>query len=155
MTMGRHAEHVSLLFFLHFIHESGGVKPLVEVKGGAQQTRLASSAGVCRAVQAEAEAAGATVRLSAPVTRISQDPDAAMASVTVASVLADGAAAHETLHARHVIIALPLCLAAQKIDFQPPLSPYRAQLAMRASMVGLRGGLRMWVGGGMDDSCRR
>lgn len=137
MTLGRNASHVSLLYFFHYIHVAGGVKPLLEVKGGAQQTRLASSARLCRDLQAKAESDGARVLTGQPVVKVAHCGDGTVSVTTQTSDGEQGSTPqeHHQYMARNVIIAAPLCLIHDRTVFEPPLSPARIQLATRTTMV--------------------
>lgn len=142
MSIARNAETVSFLYFLHYIHVAGGINPLLEVKGGAQQTRLASSARLCRDLQAKAESDGARVLTEQPVVKVEHCEDGTVrVSTRTKTDSGDSdsqqrsAVQEHQYTASHVIIAAPLCLIHDRIAFDPPLSVARVHLARRTTMV--------------------
>src|SRR5439155_25655435 len=108
---------------LAYFRSAGGLGPLLDTEGGAQESRFVGGPqSVARAVAAEL---GERVVLDAPVTRI----EARGSRVTAT---ADGARAE----ARRAIVALPPPLAA-RIEFDPPLPGLRDQLCQRMPMGSL------------------
>ena len=91
-------EDLSLLFFLFYLRSGGGLIKLSEVRGGAQQDRLAG--GAQQLAQRLAEALGERVMLGSPVTAIEQNDHAVTVSTPGARY-----------QARAAIVALPPALA--------------------------------------------
>ena len=103
---GAEPEEMSLLHALLYIRGAGGLDPLLDVEGGAQESRIVGGSQIL----AERLAAdlGPALRLGAPVTAIRSTPE---------GVLAD---AGRTFRARRAIVAVPLPLRGW-IEFSPPL----------------------------------
>jgi len=114
------AADLSLLHFLFYSHSGGLLDSLLNVEGGAQETRFVG--GSQEVAIRLAERLGDVVRLSAPVRRISQDGD----GVTIKS----GGA---KMRARRVVVTIPPTLAG-RIDYEPQLPPWRDQLTQRLPM---------------------
>jgi len=110
---GMEPAEMSLLHVLWYVRAAGGLDPLFDVEGGAQQDRIAG--GSQRYASAAAERLRGPLRLGAPVRRIAQR---------------DGAVEVEGVTARRAIVAVPAPLAG-RIEFDPPLPPLRDQLTQR------------------------
>jgi monoamine oxidase len=112
---------VSLLYFLWYVRCAGGIMPLCEVDGGAQESRLRGGAQQLsdRLAAELAERPGGRVRLGAPVLAISQDQHRVRAHLAGA-----------TLEAAHLVLAVPPHLCA-RIDFEPGVPSIRDQLCQR------------------------
>ncbi|HEX2096907.1 MAG TPA: FAD-dependent oxidoreductase, partial [Solirubrobacterales bacterium] len=70
---GAAADELSVLHVLFYVRSAGGFDKLIDTEGGAQQDRL--EGGAQRLPLGLAERLGDRVRLTTPVTRISQRPD--------------------------------------------------------------------------------
>lgn len=116
---------LSVLYLLHYARSAGGFQPLLEIRGGAQQTKLRGGAQQ----YAKRLAEGLDVRLQWPVRAIVQDER----GVTVRGERGE-------LRAGRVILAVPPPLA-HAIDFASPLPPGRA--AMHAKMP--MGSVLKWI----------
>jgi monoamine oxidase len=114
------AMDLSLLHFLFYSHSGGLLDRLLNVAGGAQESRLVGGSQIL--ALRLAEELGATVRLGEPVGRVEQDAE----GVTVES-------RSLSVRARHAIVAVPPHLAG-RIEYDPPLPPWRAQLTQRLPM---------------------
>ena len=110
---GMEPAEMSLLHVLFYVRSAGGLDPLFDVEGGAQQDRIAG--GSQRYALAAAERLRGPLRLGAPVRRIAQQGG---------GVDVDG------VTARRVIVAIPPPLTG-RIEFDPPLPPLRDQLTQR------------------------
>ncbi len=113
-------EELSLLYFLSYVRAAAGIMPLVEVRGGAQQDRLAG--GAQQLAQRLAERLAGRVRLHTPVTALRQDADGV-------AVEAGGA----LFRGRAALVALPPAMAGQ-IRYEPAPPPARAALTAGAPM---------------------
>ena len=120
---GAEPSALSLLHALFEIHSAGTFDTMIEVRGGAQQTRLLPGAQTVSLRLAEE--LEARVVLSTPVRRIEHDE-------TGARVLADGL----TVRAQRVILAVPPVLCG-RIAYDPPLPAARREInrRMRAGAV--------------------
>ncbi|MCA9611762.1 MAG: FAD-dependent oxidoreductase [Sandaracinus sp.] len=107
---------LSFLYLLHYARSAGGFQPLLEIRGGAQQTKL--HGGTQQYAKRLGE--GLDVRLDWPVRAIVQDER----GVTVRGERGE-------LRAGRVVLAVPPPLA-HAIDFAVPLPAGRA--AMHAKM---------------------
>ncbi|MEO7002084.1 MAG: flavin monoamine oxidase family protein [Ktedonobacterales bacterium] len=105
---------LSFLFFLAYLHSSGGLMKLAEIEHGAQQDRFVG--GAQQIPQRLAEELGERVVLKAPVTAITQDDT----GVTVHSE-------RGAYRAQYVIVATPPLLT-KDITFTPALPTARQQL---------------------------
>lgn len=109
------SKEVSLLHVLFYIRSAGGLDPLLDTGGGAQQDRIVGgSQRICQVM-----AGGLDVRLSSPVRRIEHD----QGHVQLHS---DG----EQVAADRVVVAVPPALTA-RITYDPPLPGRRDQMAQR------------------------
>ncbi len=116
-VMGTGTSELSLLWMLSYVNAAGSFDALIDTEGGAQQDRFVG--GSQRISQRLADGLAASVVLSAPVRRISQDGAGL-------GVEADGVSAR----AQRVIVAVPPPLAA-RISFAPSLGGRRDQLTQR------------------------
>ncbi|MCB9729948.1 MAG: FAD-dependent oxidoreductase [Deltaproteobacteria bacterium] len=108
---------VSLLYFLWYVRCAGGIMPLCEVEGGAQERRLRG--GAQQLSERLAEGLDERLALGRPVRAISQD-DAGVRVHTEAG----------TFEGRRLIVAVPPHLCA-RIDWQPAMPAVRDQLCQR------------------------
>jgi monoamine oxidase len=123
VVFGAEPAEISLLYALDYARAGGGFLKLVEVRGGAQETRFVHGAqSVANALAAEL---GPRVTLGAPVRAIDQSGTTDRAVV----VRSDAG----TFTADRVVVALPPALAAG-IAFEPGLPPPREQLHQRMPM---------------------
>jgi monoamine oxidase len=103
---GAEPEEMSLLHALFYMRGAGGLDPLLDVEGGAQESRIVGGSQVL-AERIAADLGGA-LRLGSPVTAIASERD---------GVRAD---AGRSFRARRAIVAVPLPLR-NRIGFSPPL----------------------------------
>lgn len=110
IVFGHEAEAIPFLRFLQYVRAAGGVMPLVDTAGGAQDARIVG--GAQQVSEGLAGPLGDRVRLGTPVTgvRVGDGVDVVTASGSVA--------------ARHLVMAVPPRLAAE-LDWAPGLSPVR------------------------------
>ena len=74
VVFGAEPDELSMLHFLAYARAAGGLRPLIDIEGGAQQERLRDGAQTLSLRLAEAvTGAGGAVWLQAPARRISQD----------------------------------------------------------------------------------
>jgi monoamine oxidase len=115
VTWGCELDEVSLLHAVHYIKAAGGIGPMLDVKGGAQQDRFPE--GTQQIALRMAEELGGRVHLGAPVRRIEHGTGGVV-------VHTDGA----PIQARAVVVAIaPEHRAA--ITFDPELPAGHADLA--------------------------
>jgi monoamine oxidase len=108
---GAEPEEISLLHALFYVAGAGGLDPLLDVEGGAQDSRIVGGSQLLAERLAAGLAGG--VRLGSPVEAI---------AVRDGAVLIEGA---ETVRARRAIVTVPVPLRAE-IDFAPRLpDPHR------------------------------
>ena len=119
-TLSVRSKDVSLLYVLNYIASAGGVDPLINTKGGAQETRFVG--GSQEVPLRLAAKLGDKIRYNAPVRSI----EATGSGVTVT---ADGI----TVTAKKAVVAMSPAIAG-KIDFSPGLPASRAQLMQRYPM---------------------
>jgi monoamine oxidase len=113
-------EDMSALWAFSYIGAAGGLDPLINTDGGAQQDQIVGGAqGIALRL---AEPLGDRVRLNTPVTAVNRDG-------TGVTVLADGV----TVRARRAIVAVPPPLAA-RLRYEPDLPGDRTQLVQRLPM---------------------
>jgi monoamine oxidase len=103
---GAEPEEMSLLHALFYIRGAGGLDPLLDVEGGAQESRIVGGSQVL--AQRLAADLGPALRLGSPVTAIRSAPEGVLVE------------AGRTLCARRAIVAVPLPLR-DRIEFSPPL----------------------------------
>ncbi len=115
VTWGCEPDEVSMLHAVRYVKAAGGIGPMLDVKGGAQQDRF--PAGTQQIALRMAEDLGERVRLEHVVERI--EYGAAGARVHTAT---------ETLTARAVVVAVPPEHRAS-ITFDPGLPVGHAELA--------------------------
>jgi len=118
---GAEPEDVSLLYALAYMRSAGGLAPLLDTAGGAQESRFVG--GPHLVARRVADELGERVRLSSPVRRIEQREGELL--------LVRGDATD--VRARRAIVAIPPPLAA-RIDFDPPLAAAREELCQRMPM---------------------
>lgn len=118
VVFGAELGEISLLHFLFYAQAAGGLMPLVEIQGGAQETRFVN--GAQEISTRIASSLGDRVRLSTPVRRI---------SVRGGDVMVDSD--RGTYLAERVVVAVPPVLA-RTIEFDPRLPAQRAHLLERA-----------------------
>jgi monoamine oxidase len=111
---------LSFLHFLFYLRSGGGLVRLVEVEGGAQETRIAGGAQPLS--ERLAEGLGEAVTLGAPVRAVRRERGGVVVRSDVVEV-----------HAERAIVAIPPALTAG-IAWDPPLPALRAQLAQRMPM---------------------
>lgn len=118
MSAGTAPSKLSFLYYLSMINYAGGHQALEGQKEGAQETRFHGGSEVIALKMAEA--LSGKIRLSSPVTRITNWEDG----------FAEIHTSQGMVRARRVIIALspPLC---QRIRFDPPLPAARQELQQR------------------------
>jgi monoamine oxidase len=119
-VFGADPGELSLLHLLYYAKTNGGFMKLVEVKRGAQETRIAEGAG--SVPEALARELGDRVHLEAPVRAIDWRED----GVRVTS-------GRGVFPARHVVVAVPPSLVA-RIDFTPALPYEKRELVRRFPM---------------------
>ena len=116
-------EELSLLHFLFYAASGGNFMQMLEIEGGAQQTRVVG--GTQQLAERLAEAvreAGGEVRLETPVRGVHRGPSGAEVITDSGSVRCD-----------RVVAAMAPPLAG-RIDWQPELPPRRLQLMHRMPM---------------------
>jgi len=114
------AADVSLLHFLFYSHSGGCLDRLLNVAGGAQESRLVGGSQVL--ALRLAERLGEVVQLARPTRRIVQDGD----GVTVESDAG-------RVRARRAVVAIPPTLAG-RLDYEPVLPSWRDQLTQALPM---------------------
>ncbi|BBZ27409.1 monooxygenase [Mycolicibacterium madagascariense] len=114
VTWGCEPDEVSMLQAVHYVKAAGGIGPMLDVKGGAQQDRFA--AGTQQIALRMADQLGDRVRLNSVVERI--DHDAGHATVHTAT------GSHA---ARAVVVAVPP-VHRGAIAFTPELPAGHAEL---------------------------
>ena len=113
-------EDVSTLWAGFYLSSAGGLDPLIDVAGGAQQDRVVGGAQVI-AVELAREL-GDRIALNTPVIAVDWDHNGA-------DVRTDG----RGVRARHVVMAVPPTLAS-RIRYSPGLPGDRDQLTQRMPM---------------------
>lgn len=117
---GAEPGELSLLHVLFYVACAGGLDPLLDTEGGAQQDRFEGGAqGLPLGL---AQRLGDRVRLGEPVGAIEQSGDRAVVTARTLRVAAG-----------RVVVAMPPALAA-RIVFTPALPGARHQLAQRMSL---------------------
>ena len=114
IVFGADADELSMLYVLAYAKGAGGLMKLMEVEGGAQQTRFVEGAQSL----SEGLAAGLDVRLDSPVTLVEQD---------TSGVRVNGE------RARFAVCCLPPPLVP-RIQWDPVLPSARDQLGQRSPM---------------------
>jgi monoamine oxidase len=121
VVFGAELAELSLLHFLFYVNAAGGIEPLLEVEGGAQETRFLEGAQEISRRLAERLGDGRVV-LSTPVLAIDQSGP----TVVVRTLRGD-------YGARRVVVAVPPAIAS-RIAFHPALPADRDQLTQRVPM---------------------
>lgn len=112
---------ISMLFFLAYVRASGGLEPLISVRGGAQQDRF--KGGLHQLSDALADEVGReNLRLSAPVSALEQ-------GVEGITLHAGG----QVVTARRAIVTVPLALLP-RLQVTPAWPSLRQGLAQRSPM---------------------
>lgn len=137
---------MSLLHFLYYVRSAGGIKQLVETRGGAQHEHIVGGAAQVCSLLADAIKATACGRIftNAPVTHIrgwdaDASPRAAAGShdfpITVVARVPSAAAPSATLtvQCQRVVVAVPPSMCT-RIAFAPQLPAVRTQLQARVLM---------------------
>lgn len=119
-VFGAESGELSVLSFLAYVRAAGGIMPLIETEGGAQQDRFVDGAQQV-AVKLAAQL-GSRVVLSTPVRAIEQDGRGVR-------VEANG----RSWSATRAIVAVPPALAG-RIEYRPALPADRDQLTQRWPM---------------------
>lgn len=118
VVFGVDPRELSLLTFLFYVEAGGGLMPLIEIEGGAQQTRFVrGAAGLARAL---AERLGDRVTTSAPVRAIEVTREGVV-------VRHDGG----SVRAKDVVVAVPPSLC-RRIAFSPALPIARRRVIERS-----------------------
>jgi len=118
---GAEADELSMLYVLSYIAGAGGLDPLLDAEGGAQD-RLFEGGSLLIAERAASEL-GDCVRLGCAVERVTWDED----GVTVSSSAPGGAV---EIRSDHLVVALPPA-ARQSIRFDPVLPEPAAAVGWR------------------------
>ncbi|MEC9072656.1 MAG: FAD-dependent oxidoreductase, partial [Myxococcota bacterium] len=118
--LSAHPGEVSMLYLLHYVASAGGLEPLIQVEGGAQQDRFVDGAQSLSIRLAEA--LGERVLLQAPVSHIFQDTEGV-------SIYTE----RRELRARYAVITAPPVVAG-RIHYDPPMPTRRDQLTQRMPM---------------------
>ena len=121
VVFGAEPAELSLLYFLFYVRAAGGLMDLIEIEGGAQETRFVN--GAQQVALRLAEDLGERVVTGAQVQAIQQTRDGC-------EVHSAGRAA---ISAKSVIVAVPPALAG-RIRYEPELSGLRDELTQRMPM---------------------
>ena len=116
VTWGCEPDEVSMLHAVRYVKAAGGIGPMLDVEGGAQQDRFPG--GTQQIALRMADALGERVRLRAPVRRVERGADGGIVVHT------DG----DRFPARAVVVAIPPEHRAA-ITFDPELPAGHADLA--------------------------
>lgn len=116
VTWGCEPDQVSMLHAVRYVKAAGGIGPMLDVQGGAQQERF--PAGTQQIALRMADELGDRVRLGAVVQRIERDTDGSLAVHSTAGV-------HT---ARAVVVAIPPA-HRRAIAFEPALPEEYSDLA--------------------------
>ena len=122
VVFGAEASELSLLHFLYYVRQAGGLMPMVEIRGGFQETRFIGGAQAVS--QGLAAALPGRVHLGSPARCITQTAS----GVTVET---DAGA----FHGERAVVAVPPAIAA-RIRFEPGLPALRDELMQRFPMGG-------------------
>jgi monoamine oxidase len=120
VIFGAEPDELSFDQVLDYVRRAGGLTPLIDVEGGAQETRFVD--GAQSIAQAIADDLGAAIEIGAPVRTIATRPD----RVHVAH-------ARGQVEAGRVVVAVPPNLVA-RIDWDPPLPADRRAWADGSAM---------------------
>lgn len=122
VIFGASSAEISMLHFLYYVRQAGGLMPLVEIKNGLQETRFVGGAQAVS--KALAEGLGDRLHVSAAARRIVQS---------------GGGVSVETdkgvFHGDRVVVAAAPAIAA-RIDYRPGLPGLRDELMQRFPMGG-------------------
>ena len=121
-VFGAEPAELSLLYFLFYVRSGGGLMDLLEIEGGAQETRFTDGAQQV-AARLAAELGDAVVT-GAPVRSIHQDHGGVVVEVEET---------RPPWTAARVIVAIPPALAG-RIDYAPKLPGLRDELTQRFPM---------------------
>lgn len=120
IIFGAEASELSVLYFLEYLNQGGGLLRLAEIRDGAQQDRFKTGA---QSISVRlAERLGDIVQLDAPVESVDTSGEGALVRY-----------AGGELRARRVILAVPPTLLGQ-VRFTPRLPSNREQLLARYPM---------------------
>ncbi len=109
------SKEVSLLHVLFYIRSAGGLDPMLDTGGGAQQDRIVGgSQRICQVMAQDLD-----VRLGSPVRRIEHGGERVRITADGVDVTAD-----------RVVVAVPPALTT-RIEYDPPLPGRRDQMAQR------------------------
>lgn len=116
-TWGCEPDQISLLYAAHYVAMAGGLGPMLDTRGGAQEEHFVEgSAAVADRVAAHL---GDRVRTSTPVSRIDVDDDGVLVHASTVRV-----------RARRVIVAVPPTMR-QRLLFSPALPERYSSFAQR------------------------
>ena len=121
VVFGAEPAELSLLYFLFYVGSAGGLMDLIEIEGGAQETRFVH--GAQEIAQRLAAELGDRVVTNAPVEAIRQTGDGCEIEVR----------GQGTISVRSVIVAVPPALAG-RIRYEPELPGLRDELTQRMPM---------------------
>lgn len=124
VVFGAEPAELSMLHFLWYVHQGGGILKLVEIKHAAQETRFAT--GAQTVPERLAARLGDRVVTGSPARRIVQhgDTDAGLVEVHTDT---------KVWRARRVVVAVPPALCG-RIAFEPKLPALRDELHQREPM---------------------
>jgi monoamine oxidase len=124
VIFGADPDEIGLLHMLAYVRTAGGLMPLIEVDGGAQQDRLVGGAGgLCERLGEQLVAEGGELVLGQPVRSVRWSPE----GVAVRSEECSWTA-------RRLVLALPPALCG-RIQFDPLLPNSRERLQQRTPMA--------------------
>lgn len=137
---------VSLLSFLVHVASGRGLERVINVKNGAWEKRF--DGGAMQLSERLAERVEGKVRLGSVVVRVEQGEDLVKVHTSKG----------ETFTGKFLICAVPLTLL-NRVAFEPPLPPLKAQLIQRAPMGGVIQTLtyyekRFWADKGLNGQMR-
>ena len=119
VSWGCEPGEVSLLHALHYVNQAGGLDPMLDTAGGAQDEHLVG--GTQQMSLRMAADLGDRVHLSSPVTRLDWTEDSVTAHTPAGPV-----------HARRAIVAVPPALRP-RVGFAPPLPTDQRVMSQRWS----------------------
>jgi monoamine oxidase len=119
-VFGAEPSELSFLYFLHYVNRGGGLMSLVEIEGGAQETRFVT--GAQQVANRMAAELGSAVLTIAPVREISQDNSGVEVRTET-----------RQWKAGFAIVAVPPTLAG-RISYRPALPADRDELTQRYPM---------------------
>ena len=118
---GAEPEEMSLLHALFYMRGAGGLDPLLDVEGGAQESRIVGGSQIL--AERMAAELGEALRLGAPVEAIADRTGSRRCAVSAGG----------TVRARRAIVTVPLHLR-NRIAFSPPLPDRHRELAERGAL---------------------